>query len=64
MEHVKINNKSSNYANYKYVIYLVVDGENWYYGAYNDLVRCSEILYELGNNARIVEVERILSEFC
>ena len=56
---VKVLNKSNDYKNYKYVIYRVVEDCNWFYGAYNNLVRCSEILHGLGDNARIVEVEEI-----
>lgn len=57
MEHVKINNKPSNYANCKYVVYRVVNGENWFWDAYNNLEECVNALNFLGENARIVESE-------
>lgn len=52
---MKINNLSIKAKNYQYIIYRIVDGENWYWGADNELSRCSEICAQLGDNARIVE---------
>ena len=59
MERTKINNKSSNYANYKYVVYRVVDGENWFWDAYNTLEECVNVIHMLGKNARITESENV-----
>ena len=59
MERTKINNKSSNYTNYKYVVYRVVDGENWFWDAYNNLEDCVNVIHMLGKNARIIESENV-----
>lgn len=52
---MKILNMSPTSKNYKYIIYREVNGVNWFYGADNDINICSEIVAELGSNARIVE---------
>lgn len=31
-----INNLPKNYTDYKYVVYREVDGENWFWGMWND----------------------------
>ena len=35
---MKINNLPAYAADYKYIVYREVGGENWFYGAYNDYV--------------------------
>ena len=59
MKRTKINNKSLDFANYKYVIYRVVDGVNWYWGACNNLEDCVNAIHVLGKNARITESENV-----
>ena len=59
MKRTKINNKSLDFANYKYVIYRVVDGENWFWDAYNTLEECVNAIHVLGKNTRITESENV-----
>lgn len=52
---ITISNLSSVARNYKYIIFRIVDGVNWYWGANDDVTKCSEICAQLGANARVVE---------
>lgn len=38
-----INNLPAYSANYRFIVYSVVDGEKWFYSAYNDAQRAREI---------------------
>lgn len=57
---VQINNMSPRAKNYKYIIYRIVDGVNWYYGAYDDVLLCSEVCHTIGHNSRIVESNNVI----
>ena len=43
---------------YKYVIVTIVDGELWFYGAYNDFNKATDVIKELSsydkNNVRFI----------
>lgn len=54
---ITIRNCGAPCVSYTYVIYRVVEGVNWYYGATDDLARASQICAELGSNARVAESE-------
>ena len=38
-----INNLPTYAVNYRFIVYCVVDGEKWFYGAYNDAQRAREV---------------------
>jgi hypothetical protein len=38
-----INNMPAYAANYRFIVYRVVAGEKWFYGAYNDLQWAKEV---------------------
>lgn len=38
-----INNLPAYAANYRFIVYRVVDGEKWFYGAYNDAQWAREV---------------------
>lgn len=38
-----INNMPAYAVNYRFIVYRVVDGEKWFYGAYNDYMRAHEV---------------------
>lgn len=52
---IEIKNLNLGAFGYKYIIFRIVNGINWYWGADNDIMRCSEICAQLGDNARIAE---------
>ena len=43
-----INNAETYAANYKYIVYNLVEGEAWFFSAWNDLARASEQAHEYG----------------
>lgn len=43
-----INNMPEYAVNYKFIVYRVVCGEKWFYGAYNDHDRANNIAKEIG----------------
>ena len=38
-----INNLPTYAVNYRFIVYRVVDGEKWFYGAYNDAQWAREV---------------------
>lgn len=54
---ITIHNCGAPCVPYTYIIYRVVEGVNWYYGATDDLTRASHICAELGSIARVAESE-------
>lgn len=55
MSKITVRNLPLKATEYLYVIYRVVDGVNWYYGATNNLRNASCILHEVGKEAMITE---------
>ena len=45
---MKINNLPDYAAEYKFIVYRVVDGEKWFWGAYNDYGRAMYAAGEIG----------------
>jgi len=43
-----IKNASAYAADYKYIVYNLVEGEAWFFSAWNDLTRASEQAHEYG----------------
>ena len=37
-----INNIPAYATEYRFIVYTVVDGEKWFYGAYNDITRARD----------------------
>lgn len=59
---VKIENLSETARAYKYILYKVVEGVFWYYGAHNNLTALSDDvcrLAKMGVESRIVESENV-----
>lgn len=54
---LKINNLPDYAGLYDYVVYRSVNGEAWFYGAYNDLTKASQVAEEI--HGYIVEVRNI-----
>jgi hypothetical protein len=44
---MKINRVPSYAADYKYIVYRVVNGQNWFYGAYNDVSKAAQVATEI-----------------
>lgn len=44
---MKINRVPQYAADYKYIVYRVVDGQNWFYGAYNDVNKAAQVAAEI-----------------
>lgn len=53
---LKIKNMPSTPIEGLYVVYRVVDGENWYYSSTKDITTACEMLHVLGDNAYIIEI--------
>lgn len=45
---MKINNLPDYATEYKFIVYRVVDGEKWFYGAYNDYGRAMYVAGTIG----------------
>ena len=43
-----IKNVPNYAADYKYIVYNLVEGEAWFFSAWNDLARASEQVHEYG----------------
>lgn len=46
---VKVQNVASYAKDYKYIVAMSVDGELWFWGAWNDRDKANEVALELGN---------------
>lgn len=42
-----INRMPSYAAEYKYIVYREVNGQNWFYGAYNDVTKAASVAAEI-----------------
>lgn len=61
MKQVRVKNLDEGWQEYKYVIIRTDTARTdfyWYYGASNDLLRCSKICQEI-RNGLVVESERV-----
>ena len=55
---IKIENMGERAYTWKYIVFRVVDGVNWYYGAWNDYDKAlAQALEEGGQVAPVSEVE-------
>ena len=46
---IKIKNGGNYWKLHKYVVYRTVDGDNWFYGAYDDVEKLNYVLREVPN---------------
>ena len=60
MAKIKIENLTQGAYDYKYIVFRIVEGKNWYWGAFDNVLRASEACAELGSNARIVETAHLI----
>lgn len=42
-----INRMPSYAVEYKYIVYREVNGQNWFYGAYNDVTKATSVAAEI-----------------
>ena len=56
MTNCKVNNVPEYAANYMYWVVRAVNGELWFYGAWNDENRANEVAAELFNGAIVVNM--------
>jgi len=54
---VRINNMSESARKYKYIVFRMVDGEFWYYGAWNDHLKALHQALEIGG--QFVPIEEV-----
>lgn len=55
-----VNNMSESARKYRYIVFRMVDGEAWYYGAWNDHERALEQALEIdGQFVPVEEVEEV-----
>ena len=60
MEKKKIHNVPEYAYDYKYVVHSIVNGEFWFYGAYNDIVKAMEAAAAIqGSGAEAGEFEAV-----
>lgn len=59
---MQVKNVSKRYANYKYAVIRNVDGEYWYYAAYNDLSDAMATAQEIGNGT-VTETAKVEPEY-
>lgn len=52
-----INNCPDYAKHYKYIVARDVDGEIWFYGAWNDEKEANRVAKELGENAMVLDNE-------
>lgn len=45
---MKVNNVSENAHNYPWMVIRLVDGEWWYYGAWNDVKKAAQAAADVG----------------
>jgi hypothetical protein len=60
MEKKKIHNVPEYAYKYKYIVHSIVNGEFWFYGAYNDIVKAMEAAAAIqGSGAEAGEFEAV-----
>lgn len=56
---MKINNLDVSALEMKYVVFTRSDGENWYYGAWNDFDRALAVAVKIGGQVAPVEAVEV-----
>ena len=54
---MKINNLKDYAKNHKYIVYRVVDGEAWFWGAYDELKDASAAMLDIAGC--VIETEKV-----
>ena len=56
---MKINNLDIAALGMKYVVFTVVDGENWYYGAWNNFDKALAVSVKIGGQVAPIEAVEV-----
>lgn len=51
----KVNNYPNYATQYKYIVTRLVEGEHWFWGAYNDYFKAEQVADEIGGYVQVSE---------
>lgn len=59
---MKVNNLPAYARDYKYIVVRTFDGEDWFYGAWNDFDRAEAVAFEF-DNGHVINSERVIGGY-
>lgn len=55
---MKVNNLPTNYKNHKYIVVRTVEGEDWYWGSWDEFAQAEAVAFQF-DNGHVINSERV-----